>query len=93
MNEDLKETLKDINRPERYTDSTTGRDLIDLCPELGIDFAQAAKFNVFKYLRRAGKKEGSTALKDYLKAEIYLKRLIEIERKKTEDTPQQNDTV
>ena len=84
MNEDLKDTMKDINRPERYTDAQTGRDLIDLCPELGIDFAHAAKFNIFKYLRIAGKKEGTTALKDYLKAEIYLKRLIEMERKKTE---------
>lgn len=75
---------KDVVRPERYTDAETGRDLIDLCPELGIDFTHAAKFNIFKYLRRAGKKEGSTVLKDYIKADVYLRRLIEWEKKRTE---------
>ena len=75
---------KDVVRPDRYTDKETGRDLIDLCPELGIDFAHAAKFNIFKYLRRAGKKEGSTALKDYIKADVYLRRLIEWEKKRVE---------
>lgn len=75
---------KDVVRPERYTDAETGRDLIDLCPELGIDFAHAAKFNIYKYLRRAGKKEGSTILKDYIKAEVYLRRLIEWEKKREE---------
>lgn len=75
---------KDTERPDRYTDEKTGRDLIDLCPELGIDFTHAAKFNIFKYLRRAGKKEGSTALKDYMKAQVYLNRLIEYEKKRME---------
>lgn len=75
---------KDIERPDRYTDEKTGRDLIDLCPELGIDFTHAAKFNIFKYLKRAGKKEGSTTLKDYMKAQVYLNRLIEYEKKRME---------
>ncbi len=74
---------KDIVRPERYV-GASGKDLIDLCPDLNIDFAHAAKFNVYKYLMRAGKKEGTTALKDYLKADIYLRRLIEYEKKRTE---------
>lgn len=74
---------KDVIRPERYV-GATGKDLIDLCPDLNIDFAHAAKFNVFKYLIRAGKKEGSTALKDYVKADVYLRRLIEYEKKRTE---------
>lgn len=75
---------KDTERPDRYTDEKTGRDLIDLCPELGIDFTHAAKFNIFKYLRRAGKKEESTPLKDYMKAQVYLNRLIEYEKKRME---------
>lgn len=70
---------KDVIRPERYL-GASGKDLIDLCPDLNIDFTHAAKFNVFKYLMRAGKKEGSTALKDYIKAEVYLRRLIEFEK-------------
>ena len=70
-------------RPERYV-GASGKDLIDLCPDLNIDFSQAAKFNIFKYLMRAGKKEGSTALKDYVKADVYLRRLIEWEKKRTE---------
>ena len=74
---------KDVIRPERYV-GATGKDLIDICPDLNIDFAEAAKFNVFKYLIRAGKKEGSTALKDYVKADVYLRRLIEWEKKRTE---------
>lgn len=74
---------KDIVRPERYV-GASGKDLIDLCPDLNIDFTHAAKFNIYKYLMRAGKKEGTTALKDYLKADIYLRRLIEYEKKRTE---------
>ena len=72
---------KDVIRPERYI-GATGKDLIDLCPDLNIDFAQAAKFNIFKYLMRAGKKEGTTALKDYMKADVYLRRLIDWEKKR-----------
>jgi hypothetical protein len=79
---------KDIMRPDRYL-GASGKDLIDLCPDLNIDFTQAAKFNIFKYLMRAGKKEGSTALKDYLKAEVYLKRLIDFERKRNVSLKQQ----
>ena len=74
---------KDVVRPERYV-GASGKDLIDLCPDLNIDFAQAAKFNIYKYLMRAGKKEGSTALKDYIKADVYLRRLIEFEKKRVE---------
>ena len=74
---------KDVIRPERYV-GAAGKDLIDLCPDLNIDFSQAAKFNIFKYLIRAGKKEGSTALKDYVKADVYLRRLIDWEKKRTE---------
>lgn len=83
MNESEEQLKKDVIRPERYV-GASGKDLIDLCPDLNIDFAQAAKFNIFKYLIRAGKKEGSTALKDYVKAEVYLRRLIEYEKKRTE---------
>ena len=74
---------KDVVRPERYV-GASGKDLIDLCPDLNIDFTQAAKFNIFKYLMRAGNKEGSTALKDYIKADVYLRRLIEFEKKRVE---------
>lgn len=76
-NEEIK---KDIEKPSRYT--VNGVDLIDLFPQMGFDFSQAAIFNIMKYLMRAGKKEGNTALKDYMKAAVYLKRLIEYERKK-----------
>lgn len=75
---------KDTIRPERYV-GASGKDLIDLCPDLNIDFAQAAKFNIFKYLMRAGKKDGTTALKDYVKADVYLRRLIEWEKKRQDD--------
>lgn len=83
MNETDEQLKKDVIRPERYV-GASGKDLIDLCPDLNIDFSQAAKFNIFKYLMRAGKKEGSTALKDYVKADVYLRRLIEWEKKRTE---------
>ena len=83
MNESDEQLKKDVIRPERYV-GASGKDLIDLCPDLNIDFSQAAKFNIFKYLMRAGKKEGSTALKDYVKADVYLRRLIEWEKKRTE---------
>lgn len=83
MNESEEQLKKDVIRPERYV-GASGKDLIDLCPDLNIDFSQAAKFNIFKYLIRAGKKEGSTALKDYVKADVYLRRLIEWEKKRTE---------
>ena len=83
MNETEEQLKKDVIRPERYV-GASGKDLIDLCPDLNIDFSQAAKFNIFKYLMRAGKKEGSTALKDYVKADVYLRRLIEWEKKRTE---------
>lgn len=83
MNESEEQLKKDVIRPERYV-GASGKDLIDLCPDLNIDFSQAAKFNIFKYLIRAGKKEGSTALKDYVKADVYLRRLIEWEKKHTE---------
>lgn len=76
---------KDTIRPERYV-GASGKDLIDLCPDLNIDFAQAAKFNIFKYLMRAGKKDGTTALKDYVKADVYLRRLIEWEKKRQDDS-------
>lgn len=75
---------KDTIRPERYV-GASGKDLIDLCPDLNIDFSQAAKFNIFKYLMRAGKKDGTTALKDYVKADVYLRRLIEWEKKRQDD--------
>ena len=75
---------KDVVRPERYI-GASGKDLIDLCPDLNIDFVQAAKFNIFKYLMRAGKKDGTTALKDYVKADVYLCRLIEWEKKRQDD--------
>ena len=83
MNETEEQLKKDVIRPERYV-GASGKDLIDLCPDLNIDFSQAAKFNIFKYLMRAGKKEGTTALKDYVKADVYLRRLIEWEKKRTE---------
>lgn len=83
MNETDEQLKKDVIRPERYV-GASGKDLIDLCPDLNIDFSQAAKFNIFKYLMRAGKKEGTTALKDYVKADVYLRRLIEWEKKRTE---------
>lgn len=83
MNESEEQLKKDVIRPERYV-GASGKDLIDLCTDLNIDFSQAAKFNIFKYLMRAGKKEGTTALKDYVKADVYLRRLIEWEKKRTE---------
>ena len=89
MNESEEQLKKDVVRPERYI-GASGKDLIDLCPDLNIDFVHAAKFNVFKYLMRAGKKEGSTALKDYIKADVYLRRLIEWEKKRAEAEQPEN---
>lgn len=38
MNESEEQLKKDVIRPERYV-GASGKDLIDLCPDLNIDFA------------------------------------------------------
>lgn len=44
-------------------------------------FIGFCKGNVIKYVVRAGKKDGESALSDYCKARDYLEELIELEKK------------
>ena len=46
----------------------------DFIQAQGLDYFQG---NVIKYVTRAGRKEGETALDDYVKAAAYLRKLIE----------------
>lgn len=58
-----------INRPPHY--KLGDREVIEITEHL--DFLSG---NVVKYVCRAGRKEGSSSLEDYLKARWYLDRLI-----------------
>jgi len=49
--------------------------VIDWCEDFGI-MGNAYVFNIFKYLSRAGKKNGNSELQDALKAKVYLDRYI-----------------
>lgn len=58
-----------INHPSHYR--LGDREVIEITEHL--DFLSG---NVVKYICRAGRKEGSSSLEDYLKARWYLDRLI-----------------
>ena len=47
----------------------------DLIAAQGLDFFSG---NIIKYVVRAGKKDGESVLDDLIKAQVYLKKLIEI---------------
>lgn len=76
------EINQEIDRPSHYG-SKSGRDVIDWCEDFGI-MSNAYIFNIFKYLCRAGKKNGNSELQDAKKAMVYLDRYIKsLETKNT----------
>lgn len=65
--------------PNHYHSTSTNFDVIDLCQSYDLDFCSG---NVVKYIVRAGKKEGESTIKDLLKAQDYLNRLIKNNKEK-----------
>lgn len=66
--------IQEVKRPEHYV-SKSGKDVIDWLEDFGL-MNNAYIFNVFKYLARAGKKNGNSELQDVLKAKEYIERYI-----------------
>jgi hypothetical protein len=65
---------KESIKPEHYTTTKKGHDLLDVLNDLQInDFC---KENAIKYILRAGKKIGNTEIQDIRKAIEYLQRKI-----------------
>lgn len=64
-------TVDNINHPKHYEDAGYLVQPIDVCQELPFCLG-----NAVKYLCRAGKKEGNTAVDDMKKARWYLERQI-----------------
>lgn len=65
--------MKDVYNPDYYR---TGKiEVADFIEDKGFDFFLG---NVVKYVSRAGKKEGNSAIQDLKKAQWYLTREIEI---------------
>jgi hypothetical protein len=72
--------MKSKTNPDHYS-LANGIEVIDLTSQL--DFCSG---NVVKYVARAGKKGGESALDDLMKAKFYLERLIDEQKRKREDS-------
>ena len=70
-----REIEKNTVRPAHYG-SKSGQDVIDVAEDFGIA-DNAYKFNMLKYLLRAGKKAGNSELQDMAKVRVYLDRYVE----------------
>ena len=75
--------IDDVNKPEHY--NKTGRETIETIEDamLGDEFEGYLKGNVLKYVTRYRFKHEEDPLKDLLKAQWYLNKLIEVVESRT----------